>query len=82
MKASNAVIQKMRAAASAAAEKAYCPYSKFPVGAAVLTEGVCGQRGLLPKYFGRRSKTRCRTRAISFAALANMPVIIALLVTS
>lgn len=38
MKASDEVIQKMRAAAEAAAEKAYCPYSKFPVGAAVLTE--------------------------------------------
>ena len=38
MKVSDAVIQKMRAAAEAAAEKAYCPYSKFPVGAAVLTE--------------------------------------------
>jgi cytidine deaminase len=39
MKVSDAVIQKMRAAAEAAAEKAYCPYSEFPVGAAVLTEG-------------------------------------------
>lgn len=37
-KVSDAVIQKMRAAAEAAAQKAYCPYSKFPVGAAVLTE--------------------------------------------
>jgi len=38
MKASDAVIRKMRAAAEGAAEKAYCPYSKFPVGAAVLTQ--------------------------------------------
>jgi cytidine deaminase len=38
MKASEEVIQRMRAAAETAAEKAYCPYSKFPVGAAVLTE--------------------------------------------
>lgn len=38
MDANDAVIQKMRAAALAAAEKAYCPYSNFPVGAAVLTE--------------------------------------------
>ena len=28
----------MRAAAEAAAKKAYCPYSKFPVGASVLTD--------------------------------------------
>ncbi len=32
------IIQQMRLAAAAAAEKAYCPYSHFPVGAAVLTE--------------------------------------------
>lgn len=38
MKASDAVIRKMRSAAEGAAEKAYCPYSKFPVGAAILTE--------------------------------------------
>lgn len=38
MKASDAKIQDMRAAAEAAAERAYCPYSKFPVGAAVLTD--------------------------------------------
>jgi len=38
MKATDEVIQKMRAAAEVAMKKAYCPYSKFPVGAAVLTE--------------------------------------------
>lgn len=31
-------VKKMRDAALAALENAYCPYSKFPVGAAVLTE--------------------------------------------
>lgn len=30
--------QRMRAYAELAAQAAYCPYSKFPVGAAVLTE--------------------------------------------
>jgi cytidine deaminase len=38
MKVSDEIIQKMRAVAEVAAGKAYCPYSKFPVGAAVLTE--------------------------------------------
>ena len=38
IKVSDEVIQKMRAAAEDAMKKAYCPYSKFPVGAAVLTE--------------------------------------------
>ncbi len=32
------LIQRLREAAVAASHKAYCPYSKFPVGAAVLTE--------------------------------------------
>lgn len=32
------VISQLRDAALAAAKNAYCPYSKFPVGAAVLTE--------------------------------------------
>jgi len=34
---SEAVLTKLRAASVAAANKAYCPYSHFPVGAAVLT---------------------------------------------
>ena len=38
MDANDSIIQNMRIAAEAAGEKAYCPYSKFPVGAAVLTE--------------------------------------------
>lgn len=38
MKTTDEVIQKMKAEAEAAAKKAYCPYSSFPVGAAVLTE--------------------------------------------
>jgi cytidine deaminase len=32
------IVQELRAAAAAVAERAYCPYSHFPVGAAVLTE--------------------------------------------
>lgn len=38
MDPNDAVVQKMRVVAKAAAENAYCPYSKFPVGAAVLTD--------------------------------------------
>ena len=38
MRPSDPVIQKLREAALAASKNAYCPYSKFPVGAAVLTE--------------------------------------------
>ena len=37
--------------------------------------------GLLPKYLGKQHLIQCRTPAISFTAQANMPVIIALLVT-
>lgn len=32
-------LEKMKSAAKAVSGHAYCPYSKFPVGAAVLTEG-------------------------------------------
>lgn len=32
------IVQKMKDAAWLASKSAYCPYSKFPVGAAVLTE--------------------------------------------
>lgn len=39
MKAADPVVQKMRAAAEAALKNAYCRYSEFCVGAAVLTEG-------------------------------------------
>ena len=35
---SNQDFERLRAAAAAASEQAYCPYSNFPVGAAVLTE--------------------------------------------
>jgi cytidine deaminase len=38
MNISELTLQKMKSAARAAAKKAYCPYSKFPVGASVLTE--------------------------------------------
>jgi len=38
MDVADPIIQQMRLAAAAVAEKAYCPYSHFPVGAAVLTE--------------------------------------------
>lgn len=34
---SESVLRKLREGAVAASESAYCPYSKFPVGAAVLT---------------------------------------------
>jgi cytidine deaminase len=37
MKQSDAIVQEMRAAARAAMRNAYCRYSKFQVGAAVLT---------------------------------------------
>jgi cytidine deaminase len=37
MKPSDAVVQEMRSAARAAMKNAYCRYSKFRVGAAVLT---------------------------------------------
>jgi cytidine deaminase len=39
MDANDPIIQKMRIAAEGAGERAYCPYSDFQVGAAVLTEG-------------------------------------------
>ena len=38
MQPEDPVVQRMKAAASKAAERAYCPYSRFRVGAAVLTE--------------------------------------------
>jgi len=38
MKVSDATIQRMVTVAKAVATRAYCPYSKFPVGADVLTE--------------------------------------------
>jgi hypothetical protein len=38
MDVADPIIQQMRLVAAAAAEKAYCPYSHFPVGAAVLTD--------------------------------------------
>ena len=34
---SEAILAELRAASMAAAQNAYCPYSRFPVGAAVLT---------------------------------------------
>ena len=39
MKATDPLVQQLREAARRASENAYCPYSQFPVGAAVLTEG-------------------------------------------
>ena len=39
MKASDEIVQKMRAAAEAAMKNAYCRYSNFSVGAAVLSAG-------------------------------------------
>src|SRR2546429_2952432 len=38
MNASDPDVQRMREAARAAMKNAHCPYSKFPVGAAVLSE--------------------------------------------
>ena len=38
MPPSESVLQEMMIAARAAAARAYCPYSRFPVGAAVLTD--------------------------------------------
>ena len=37
METSDPVVEELRRRAMAAAERAYCPYSRFPVGAAVLT---------------------------------------------
>ena len=39
MQPEDPLVQRMREAARLAAESAYCPYSNFPVGAAVLTVG-------------------------------------------
>jgi len=39
LKANDDIVQEMRAAAGAAMRNAYCGYSKFRVGAAVLTDG-------------------------------------------
>lgn len=39
MEANDQIVQKMRAEAEAALKNAYCRYSEFAVGAAVLTEG-------------------------------------------
>jgi len=38
MQPSDRIVQTLREVASQASQKAYCPYSKFPVGAAVLTD--------------------------------------------
>jgi cytidine deaminase len=36
---SDAILEEMKSAAMSVSRHAYCPYSKFPVGAAVLTGG-------------------------------------------
>ena len=36
---SEAILEEMKSAARSVSRHAYCPYSKFPVGAAVLAEG-------------------------------------------
>jgi len=66
---SEAVLTKLRAASMAAAKKAYCPYSHFPVGAAVLTAegGIFSGCNVENASFGL---TICAERNAIFQAVA------------
>ena len=66
---SKAVLTKLRAASVEAAKKAYCPYSHFPVGAAVLTAegGIFSGCNVENASFGL---TICAERNAIFQAVA------------
>ena len=52
--------------AVAAAERAYCPHSEFPVGAALLTASALTRFGVLNAY----GLTNCAERSALFAAIS------------
>jgi len=66
----DAIIDKLRRAAQTAAENAYCPYSKFAVGAGVLTETgeIFSGCNVENASFGL---TICAERNAVFQAVAN-----------
>src|SRR5436190_24333679 len=69
MKASDAIVQQMRVAAEAAMKNAYCRYSKFFVGAAVLCDDgqiFAGCNGENASY----GLTICAERSAIFQAVA------------
>lgn len=70
MEASDPLVQTLRQSAAAAAERAYCPYSRFPVGAAVLTaDGSIFAGGNVEN--ASYGLTNCAERSAIFAAVSS-----------
>ena len=69
-KISKPVLAKLRTAAREAARKAYCPYSHFPVGAAVLTSDGKNYSGCNVEN-ASYGLTICAERNAIFHAVAN-----------
>ncbi len=69
MRPDDPLVQKMRQIAMQASENAYCPYSKFRVGAAVLTDSgeIFGACNVENASFGL---TICAERSAVFQAVA------------
>src|SRR5213082_2262601 len=72
MRPEDPIIQEMRRVASAVSENAYCPYSHFPVGAAVLTDSgeIFTGCNVENASYGL---TICAERNAIFAAVAAQP---------
>jgi cytidine deaminase len=70
MRPEDPIIQTMRRAAASVSEQAYCPYSHFPVGAAVLTESgeIFAGCNVENASYGL---TICAERAAIFHAIAH-----------